>query len=272
LTIDRRSFITAAAAGAVTAALPAGSEENAEQKAPRPHRSIDQDLCIACGSCVPLCPMGAITLRETSQIDPHECAECCVCYRSRVCPVDAIVPGKLKWPRTLRETFSNPLATHEDTGVAGRGTEGIKSNDSSGRYGSGDLGVFVELGRPVLGARFRDVERVVKRFTSNGFPVNDDNPVAGLVLDRASGALKPEILEEKAISVLLEFIVPRNEVGKLTRIIDELDNEVETVFNVCVAVRADSQGRSPLNQLFGDSLFTLPNGKVNLGLAKGIEG
>ena len=50
------------------------------------------------------------------------------------------------------------------------------------------------------------------------------------------------------------------------------DPQVETVFNVSVALRADADGVSPLTELFGESVFSLPNGKVNVGVAKEIKG
>jgi len=158
-----------------------------------PHRYINLSLCIGCGRCVPLCPMEAITLGdETSSIDPNECAECGTCYRAEICPVDAITPVKLEWPRVLRETFSNPLAVHETTGITGRGTEGIKTNDSQNRYKLGEMGVFIEVGRPVLGGRFLDVERIVKKFKAHGYEVIRQNPIAALIGDPKTGALKPE--------------------------------------------------------------------------------
>ena len=272
--VKRRDFLKGSAVGVAGLALPACTRSRARESGSngsKPHRYIDEARCIGCGRCVPLCPMGAIHLRfEVSSIDPHECSECGTCLRANVCPEDAIREGNLSWPRTLREAFSNPIAAHGSTGVPGRGTEGIKTNDSKGRYGPGCIGVFVELGRPVLGARFADAERVVRKFTAHGFQMVEDNPVASLVADSKTGALQPEILDEKVISVLIEFIVPRTAARELMTILGELSDEVTTVFNVSVALRAKEDGLSPLSDLFGPGIGSLPNGKVNLGLAEGI--
>ena len=154
-----------------------------------PHRYVDESRCIGCRMCVRLCPMGAISISNNkSSIDPDECAECGTCSRAEICPVDAIQTVSLEWPRSLRETFSNPLAVHETTGITGRGTEGIKSNDSQNRYRRGDIGVFIDLGRPVLGARFVDVERVVMKFKSHGYDVLPNNPIAALIDDRRTNS------------------------------------------------------------------------------------
>jgi ferredoxin len=272
--VERRDFLKGSALGVAGLALPAcrrSQTGDVGSHDPKPHRYIDESRCIGCGQCVPLCPMGAIRLAfEVSSIDPHECTECGTCLRANICPEDAIREGKLSWPRVLREAFSNPIAEHDVTDVPGRGTEGIKTNDVGGRFGAGSMGVFVELGRPVLGARFADAERVVKKFTAHGFPMVEENPVSGLVADPETGALKPEILNEKAISILIEFVVPDTAVRELMTILRELSDEVTTVFNVSVALRAKEGGLSPLSDLFGSGIGSLPNGKVNLGLAHGI--
>jgi hypothetical protein len=217
--------------------------------------------------------MEAISLgEETSSIDPNECAECGTCSRAEICPVDAILPVKLEWPRVLRETFSNPLAVHENTGITGRGTEGIKTNDSQNRYKRGGMGVFIEVGRPVLGGRFSDVERIVKKFKSHGYEVIPQNPIASLIDDPETGALKPEILNEKVISCVIEFLLPSDAAEELVATVGELAGEVESVFSLSVALRADEQGEPHFEEIFGSDVFRLPNAKVNLGVSQNVGG
>ena len=274
--ITRRKFLvkTAQAGIVVSAAGPAWTMAGCAGPRAVPaaaHRHILPSRCIGCGQCLSLCPMGAITLDGKSSINPEECVECGVCWRARVCPVDAIKPGLLVWPRTLREQFSNPMGEHKSTGVAGRGTEETKTNDSQHRYEKGSVGVLVELGRPVLGTRFFDIEVVLKTFKAEGYELVRDNPVVDLIADPKTGALKPDILREKIISCVVEFVMPERDAGKLLTMVRELEKEVRTVFNVSVALRANEGGSSPFDRLFGADTFRLPWAKVNLGLARGIR-
>ena len=285
--ISRRSFLNKTAkmglvfytVGPLSAIYPEPSRIIGQDKpSPKasetgPHRFIDQSLCIGCGKCVPLCPMEAISLgEETSSIDPNECAECGTCSRAKICPEDAITPAKLEWPRVLRETFSNPLVVHETTGITGRGTEGIKTNDSQNRYKRGQIGVFIEVGRPVLGGRFRDVERIVKKFKAHGYKVIPQNPIAALINDPKTGALKTDILDEKVISCVIEFIMPDAAADELMTMVRRLSGEVESVFSLSVGLRADEQGKSRFEEVFGPDIYELPNLKANIGAALSIAG
>jgi len=54
-----------------------------------------------------------------------------------ICPTAAFEPEELVWPRIVRRAFSDPRVPHESTGVEGRGTEEVKTNDVSGRVQPG---------------------------------------------------------------------------------------------------------------------------------------
>jgi ferredoxin len=49
---------------------------------------IDKNKCIACGACVKVCPVDAITIKETAVVDEETCIECGACINE--CPVEAI--------------------------------------------------------------------------------------------------------------------------------------------------------------------------------------
>src|SRR5437868_4394247 len=159
-----------------------------------PFMHIDQQKCVACGNCVAICPMGAISIDSTknrAHVNADECVECYTCFRGMsmehlnptmvrgirrllkvfrlrfdpepdVCPTSAIIPDELSWPRVVRRAFSDPIVTHESTGVHGRGTEEVKTNDVTNRVGIGEAGYVIEFGRPTVGVRFRGIEKMTE--------------------------------------------------------------------------------------------------------------
>ena len=48
------------------------------------------DDCIACGSCIDECPVGAISEGDIYKIDPDTCTDCGSC--ADACPSEAINP------------------------------------------------------------------------------------------------------------------------------------------------------------------------------------
>jgi electron transfer flavoprotein alpha subunit len=50
---------------------------------------VDKEECVGCESCVPVCPVEAISMVEDkAEIDQDTCTECQTCVEE--CPVEAI--------------------------------------------------------------------------------------------------------------------------------------------------------------------------------------
>lgn len=52
---------------------------------------VISDECIACGSCLPECPVEAIIEGDIYKIDPDKCTDCGAC--TEVCPTECISEG-----------------------------------------------------------------------------------------------------------------------------------------------------------------------------------
>jgi ferredoxin len=259
---------------------------------------IDPDKCVACGNCVPICPMGAIFIEPAmgrATVDADECVECFTCYRGMskehlnprmvravrrfakifrfrfdpepdICPTDAIVPEELVWPRIVRRAFSDPQVPHESTGIHGRGTAEVKTNDVTHRVKEGEAGFVVEFGRPGVGARFKDIQRVTTALAKLGVEFEAHNPVAALMTDRSHGVIREDILNEKILSAIVEIKVPIERVSAVLQNIKELAREVDTVISGGVSARCDSGGNDLLRNFLEQEGYPAYRGKTNLGL------
>jgi NAD-dependent dihydropyrimidine dehydrogenase PreA subunit len=49
------------------------------------------DACLACGNCLPECPVGAIEEGTPYAIDASKCSDCGSC--AETCPAEAISPA-----------------------------------------------------------------------------------------------------------------------------------------------------------------------------------
>lgn len=231
---------------------------------------IDPDLCIGCGQCLPYCPVNAINLEEDiSQIDLDECAECGNCLRNAHCPVDAIYQQDLAWPRIVRSILSDVLTIAVESGISGRGTEEMKTNEVTGRFKFGFAGIAIEVGRPVLGARLYDVEQIAQAVASLNVEFEKDNPVTSMMSHPKTGKFKNELINEKVLSAIIEFVVKLEQLPELFRILEKVAAKIETVFSLDVATRICSDGRVPTAPYIeGAGLWIAPNGKTNVGLGR----
>ncbi len=262
---------------------------------------INPAKCVACANCVPVCPMSAIVVDASTNravIDLDECVECGTCYRGMsqehlnpvlvravravakvlrfrfepepdVCPTAAFVLEDLTWPRIVRRVFSDPLVEHESTGIHGRGTEEVKTNDVTGRVDVGEVGYVIEMGRPGVGVWFRQIQTMTTALAGIGVAFEEKNPITNLMEDETKGTLKADILDEKILSAIIELKTPVGELRDVLHTVSATAKQIDTVFAIGVATRC-SEG--------GDDLVVAPllkgvdvqfhRAKTNMGLGR----
>jgi len=186
-----------------------------------------------------------------------------------VCPTGALTPPVLEWPRSLRAMFSDPTTIHPGTGLYGRGTEEIKSNDVTGRLRKGEAGLVVEMGRPGIGAFLWDIEKVAMALARLNADFETKNPVTQLMTDTGTGKIKDEVLKEKVLSAIIEIKVKLERIPEFLQALAKVQNEVDTVISVGVASRCLPDGSIPHEEWVRKAGYTLSlNGKTNLGLGR----
>lgn len=263
--------------------------------------NINPDKCVACGNCTYVCPMGAIYIDPAinrATVNRDECVECYACYyglstehlnppfvrlirklfqigRLRfdpepdVCPTAAFEPENLQWPRVIRRAFSDPRATHESTGVQGRGTEEVKTNDVTGRVRWGEVGFTIEFGRPGVGVWLREIEKMTRALASAGVAFEKNNPLTFLMTDVSTGALRDDVLGEKVLSAIVEIKVKADRVEEIIELVHMVEEEIDTVIALGAGTRCDEDGNesvlAPILQRLG---YKLERAKTNTGLGR----
>jgi hypothetical protein len=186
-----------------------------------------------------------------------------------VCPTAAFEPDELTWPRVVRRAFSDPRVPHESTGVEGRGTEEVKTNDVTGRVGPGDVGFTIELGRPGVGVRFRDIQEMSRALAAAGVAFEKKNPITSLMSDVPTGTIREDILDEKVLSAIVEIKVPVARAEEIIRLVWEVEKRIDTVVSIGAGVRCDDHGAdtvvAPILERLG---YDLARAKTNIGLGR----
>ncbi len=262
---------------------------------------IDPNKCVACGNCTYVCPMGAIAIDpalKRAVVNQDECVECYACFNGLsqehlnptfvrimrkvfqslrlrfdpepdVCPTAAFVPDQLVWPRTVRRAFSDPRVPHESTGVHGRGTEEVKTNDVSGRVGLGDVGFTIEFGRPGVGVWFRDLQTMSQALAKAGVSFEKRNPVTSLMSDVSTGTIRGDIMGEKVLSAIIEIKVPVERTEEIIRLVWDVEKRISTTVALGVGVRCDRDGEenvvAPILERLG---YQPQRAKTNIGLGR----
>ncbi len=231
---------------------------------------IVQDTCTGCGECLPFCTVAAISLGEgAAKVDADLCVECRLCVRFSVCPTGSIRVTEIEEhdPRSVRR-ISDPTMV-KATGLPGRGTEEVKTNDVTGRVGPGQVGFCVELGRPGVSASLADLEKVTTALSRLGVKFQRDNPMMTLLSDPERGLVRDEVKGERVLSTLVEFVTSVDMIEPVLGALKKAAGEVDTVFSVGLITRVDGDGRIPVAGTLEElGIPVRPNSKVNLGLGR----
>jgi hypothetical protein len=232
--------------------------------------TIDRDECVECYTCFNglsqehLPPTLVRTVRKVFaamriRFDPEP----------DVCPTAAFEPDELAWPRVVRRAFSDPRVPHESTGVDGRGTEEVKTNDVTGRVGLGEVGFTIELGRPGVGVRFYEIQEMSRALARANVAFEKKNPVTTLMSDVATGSIREDILNEKVMSAIVEIKVPAARAEEIVRLVWDVEKRLDTVVSIGAGVRCDENGQdtivAPILERLG---YNLERAKTNVGLGR----
>lgn len=234
---------------------------------------IDAVKCVGCMACKPYCPVGCIFEEEKKAfIVQDECVECSVCLRADVCPVGAIyMPSEsFEYPRAIRMQFSDPGVQHPNLKAWGRGTEEAKTNDVTGKFGRGEFGLLLEFGRPGVGTRISEIEKITRLVRSMGMEILEDNPLYGLLVEDMSGVFRQEFRKEKILSGILEIRIDRGDEleGVLGRLLPALA-DLDTVVSVGLVSRFEKDNSLPIiDRLKRIGIGVRPNAKINVGLGR----
>lgn len=233
---------------------------------------INSELCIGCRKCIPYCPVGCIVVKDGKvTVDHEECVDCGVCKRAQVCPKDAFyMPAECyEYPRAIRMQFSDPGVQHPNLKAWGRGTEEAKTNDVTAKFKRGEYGLLLEFGRPGIGTRLTEIEKVTLAMRKMDIPIIEDNPLFGLLEPDLSGKFKPEYVNEKVLSAILELKITEDELEETLAKLFPIFETIDTVVSVGLVTRFDDDAQLPVvKKLEKLGLHVRPNAKINVGLGR----
>ena len=192
-----------------------------------------------------------------------------------VCPEGAIEAQELVgFLKQFQHVISDPVENHGVTGVTGRGTEEVKTNDVTGRIKKGWVGFSIDMGRPGMGVRLRDAEKVAMACVKAGFILApaEESPLAALMPDHRTGKLREDCLDYRLLSVIIEGRCTEDRTKDVLKALQKIEKEIDTVFSLGLISRVDENGHCKALEYLDDLGLPRPHrGKVNVGLGKPLS-
>jgi hypothetical protein len=231
---------------------------------------INDEECVECGTCLrgmsqeQLNPTIVRTVRKVAKavrlrFEPEP----------DVCPTTAFYMNELQMPRLVRQVFSDPVVEHKSTGIKGRGTEEVKTNDVYPRVSVGEVGYTIEFGRPGVGVRFHQIQQMTRALASMGVAFEKKNPITHLMTDTSTGDLREDLLNEKILSAIVEIKTTIHEAPAVLETVRKVNLEIDTVTAVGISTRCDADGEDRLLAPILDEMgLRYYRAKTNMGLGR----
>ena len=237
---------------------------------------INREVCTGCRTCQTYCTVDAILFGDKKcRIEADQCTECYVCLRMEVCPEGAIEVQELKgFLKQFQHVISDPVENHGVTGVTGRGTEEVKTNDVTGRIKKGWVGFCIDMGRPGMGVYLRDAEKVAMACAEAGFVLApaEESPLAALMPDHRTGKLREDCLDYRLLSVIIEGRCTEDRAKDVLNALKKVEKEIDTVFSLGLISRVDENGHCKALSYLDELGMPQPHrGKVNVGLGQPLS-
>lgn len=237
---------------------------------------INREKCVGCKKCMTYCTVDAIHHDgEKCYVDETACTECYVCLRQHVCPKDAIEAVELNdFYKQFQHVMSDPVENYGVTGVTGRGTEEVKTNDVSGRIKKGEVGICIDMGRPGIGVYLRDAETVAMACVKAGVKLAtaEHTPLSALMPDLTTGKLVDECKDYHLLSVIIEGKCSEDGVKNVIAALKDVEKKIDTVFSLGLILRVDDQGQTKALDCLQELGVQYPfRGKVNVGLGRPLS-
>ena len=236
---------------------------------------VNRELCTGCETCIPYCPVNAFKKVENQKkvyVDQDICTKCNVCIRQNVCPFRAIEDESYEdFTSEFQHILSDPTTSLAGSSVPGRGTEEMKTNDVTGRYKKDEYGVCIDMGRPGIGCRLRDVEKVAIAVVKAGLKLEgpETTPLAKVMTDLNTGKIREDMLDTNLLSIIIEGKCPLNKIGDILKTLKKVEKEIDTVFSLGIVSRVGEEGNTPLFDTLEELNIPKPvRGKLNVGLGR----